>query len=337
VIGAPPVPTLPPATGHLVAETGDGGDRRRVSAVTPERSAVVAQTTLSVSHRYSLYTPELNLLAETERTASATPAVQYEYVWFDGRPVAQIENASGTIHYYFDDHLGTPVLTTNSSGAVDWRVEREPYGARFALRAGATRYQPLAFPGQEEDVGTDRSYNIYRWYRAGWGRYTQSDPLGLGPDINVYRYANSNPIGIDDPFGLDTAGCDEVGKYQINETPCRAECCAQHDQCYDVNHCSAGSWPKSTPKTPCDTAPGCRKCNDDVKDCFKKCLRKELFGTKDDPKKPNYYCGAQHRFIRIPGDFANINDARKACECDYSKACPLVSRPLTPTVPKSKP
>jgi RHS repeat-associated protein len=89
---------------------------------------------------------------------------------------------------------------------VDWRVEREPFGSRYAVRAGASRLQPLAFPGQEEDTSTDRSYNIHRWYRAGWSRYTQADPIGVvrpSEIANLYQYADGDPIGIYDPSGLD--------------------------------------------------------------------------------------------------------------------------------------
>jgi RHS repeat-associated protein len=203
VTGTPPLPTLPPMVGHLTAETNEEPERRRVSAATSDRSAVVARSVVSTTRRYSLYTPELNLLAETESTTATTPAIQYEYVWFDGRPVAQIENASGTVHYYFDDHLGTPLLTTNASGAVDWQIEREPYGARFALRVGTAGHQPLALPGQEDDGITDRSYNIFRWYRDGWGRYTQADPIGLGSEaVTLYVYAADSPTNEIDPSGL---------------------------------------------------------------------------------------------------------------------------------------
>jgi hypothetical protein len=114
---------------------------------------------------------------------------------------------------------------------------------------------------------------------------------GSGGGHQSVPYAVSNPIAKDDVLGLATAGCDEIQRYGINETPCRLECCAQHDRCYDLNNCSSGSWPGSQPKMPCDLGGGCQKCNADVKDCFKHCLKKELFGTKDDPKKPNYYCG----------------------------------------------
>ena len=164
-------------------------------------------TNVPSPRRYSFYTPELNLLAETTLTTSDTPPVAYEYIWFNGQPVAQIETATNTVHHYFNDHLGTPILTTDTTGTVDWRVERESYGRIVSVRTGATRHQPLAFPGQEEDE-TERSYNIFRWYRDGWGRYTQADPIGLrGGDLNIFRYALSRPTGVVDPLGLDIRVC----------------------------------------------------------------------------------------------------------------------------------
>lgn len=44
--------------------------------------------------------------------------------------------------------------------------------------------------------------NIFRWYRAGWGRYTQADPIGLAGGVNVYGYARGNPMLLIDPTGL---------------------------------------------------------------------------------------------------------------------------------------
>lgn len=44
--------------------------------------------------------------------------------------------------------------------------------------------------------------NIFRWYRSGWGRYTQSDPMGLAGGVNLYRYAEGNPLTNIDSLGL---------------------------------------------------------------------------------------------------------------------------------------
>jgi RHS repeat-associated protein len=151
--------------------------------------------------RYSFYTPELNLLAETDWSAS-TPAMEWEYIWFNGQPVAQIATATGTVDWYFNDHLGTPIIQTDASAQVTWRAEYEPYGEVFAFRAGASKHQPLRFPGQENDEASELSYNIFRWYRAGWGRYTQVDPMGLRGGTNLFLYTGADPIRSSDPLGL---------------------------------------------------------------------------------------------------------------------------------------
>jgi uncharacterized protein RhaS with RHS repeats len=96
------------------------------------------------------------------------PAIAYEYIWFDGHPVAQAD-AGGATHWTFTDHLGTPLLLTNSDASTYWRAEYEPFGAVYALRS-ADVHQPLRFPGQEAEqlnLGangvTEREYNVFRW------------------------------------------------------------------------------------------------------------------------------------------------------------------------------
>ena len=46
------------------------------------------------------------------------------------------------------------------------------------------------------------NYNIFPWYRAGWGRYTQADPLRFFGSTNLFEYSGNNPITFDDPYGL---------------------------------------------------------------------------------------------------------------------------------------
>jgi RHS repeat-associated protein len=157
------------------------------SDIPPRRRLIEAQS-VTPPRRVSLYTPELQLMAETTMTTTATPPVEYEYIWLGGQPLAQITTATSEVAYYFNDHLGTPILQTSSTGAVVWRVEREPYGKTFTHRGGATRHQPLVFPGQEEEG--ELSYNVFRWYRAGWGRYTQGDLDRENAPFHPYDYAN---------------------------------------------------------------------------------------------------------------------------------------------------
>ena len=92
---------------------------------------------------------------------------------------------SGT-HWTATDHLGTPFLQTDSSGAIYWQADYEPFGWIYQLRT-TDAHQPLRFPGMEAEeltVGnpngsSQRFYNAARWYRPQWGRYTQADPASF--------------------------------------------------------------------------------------------------------------------------------------------------------------
>jgi len=58
-------------------------------------------------------------------------------------------------------------------------MEYEPFGSLRVARMGDPLVQPLRFPGQEETP--DGNYKHLQVVPgSNWGRYTQSDPLGLG-------------------------------------------------------------------------------------------------------------------------------------------------------------
>jgi RHS repeat-associated protein len=203
-----------------------GGDFRGMHLSLKPSSLVDGRQPLvsTPAWRYSFYSPEMNLLSETElRTTAGTPLILYEYVWFNGHPVAQVD-AGIVTHWTFTDHLGTPIIQTSTDKTVYWQAEYEPYGKVFALRT-ADQHQPLRLPGQEAEqlnLGpngvTERNYNIFRWYRNAWGRYTQPDPVGLDSgyeasdepsrfSVNLYAYASATPLIAFDPLGLQVNYC----------------------------------------------------------------------------------------------------------------------------------
>jgi RHS repeat-associated protein len=61
--------------------------------------------------------------------------------------------------------------------------------------------------------GTGLEYKRARVYDPRTGRFTQEDPIGLAGGLNLYGFANGDPVNFSDPFGLQ--GCP---KYSF-ETP----------------------------------------------------------------------------------------------------------------------
>ena len=66
--------------------------------------------------------------------------------------------------------------------------------------------------------------NIFRWYRAGWGRYSQADPIGLAGGMTLYQYGEENPINATDPLGL-------IGRTPSSQQKTRACTSAEYAQC----------------------------------------------------------------------------------------------------------
>lgn len=127
---------------------------------------------------------------------------------FAGRPVAQLRvpaAGAAAFTYLTTDHLGTPILAMNQAGTALWRGGFEPFGADWSGAGAAGVF--LRFPGQWDDAtwagvgAAGLSYNLFRWYERGTGRYERADPLGLVGGINGLGYALQRPTYFADPTG----------------------------------------------------------------------------------------------------------------------------------------
>ncbi|MEO8572549.1 MAG: RHS repeat-associated core domain-containing protein [Pyrinomonadaceae bacterium] len=108
--------------------------------------------------------------------------------------------------YFLQDHLGSTVAMTNSSGAATEQTSYDSFGNRTASLS--TRYQ---YTGREYDAFSGFHYYRARWYDANLGRFVSEDPIGFGGgDVNLYGYVWNSPLHFSDPMGLDGWGNDSA-------------------------------------------------------------------------------------------------------------------------------
>jgi RHS repeat-associated protein len=135
-----------------------------------------------------------------------------DYVWLDGKPLAQLEYPGPQAFALHVDHLGLPRAMTSSTGATIWSATTRPYGD--LLESSSTGVVTnLRLPGQYDErllssIGIQGPYyNWSRWYLPMAGRYLELDPIAQGGGFNTgdrpdwFTYVEGNPIRWSDPTG----------------------------------------------------------------------------------------------------------------------------------------
>jgi len=192
--------------------------RPNVGLPLTERTTRATYSTEGVLHHRAV---EGQLTVSSARDSAAKTGDDF-ILYFAGRPVAQLTirtttpvGASGTTNseliFITTDHLGTPILTTDTDGNPIWGGGFEPFGNDYteALESGLF----LRSPGQWVDetwaghkLAESLYYNVNRWLQD--GTYNRPDPLGVvDGGSNHYVYALANPIVNTDPLGLVAKLC----------------------------------------------------------------------------------------------------------------------------------
>jgi RHS repeat-associated protein len=203
------------AAGNLITEQKSGttrtftyNDAQRLASVT-EGSITLGEYSYDALGRRkkkvpggntTLYIYDQNGLLIEECSSDGT--WQKDYIYLNGQPLAMIvANAPENVYYYHNDHLGTSQMMTDSTGAVVWSAQYEPFG-EATINIGQITNN-LRFPGQYFDAETGLNYNWHRDYKPELGRYIESDPIGLRGGINLYTYALNSPLKFVDPKGFE--------------------------------------------------------------------------------------------------------------------------------------
>jgi len=127
--------------------------------------------------------------------------------------IARTENPLTTpaTNYYHGDMLGTTRLMTTSPPPLGTPTAIEPavytaFGERISAptTTDATRYGYAGAWGYGQNADFPYLHVGARYYDSSSGRFLQRDPIGILGGLNVYAYAENNPMGAVDPSGLIT-------------------------------------------------------------------------------------------------------------------------------------
>ena len=154
----------------------------------------------------SQYSKEGRLVYQDDRRAMKG----VDHVYLGHRLVARRARTlpGGTdpvVTYLHTDALGSPVVSTTSTGNEDSRSEYEPYG-QLTNRLNDNR---PGHTGHVMDAETGLTYMQQRYYDPGIGMFLSVDPVAvrpIGDNFNRYWYANNNPYTNTDPDGRECNG-----------------------------------------------------------------------------------------------------------------------------------
>jgi len=133
-----------------------------------------------------------------ELDGSGAIVSRFVYVGDEDVPAYLIKD--GETYRILADHLGSPRLVVNvATGQVAQRMDHDAFG-RVTVD-DSPGFQPFGFAGGLYDPDTKLVRFGAREYDAETGRWLSKDPIGFDGGVNLYAYADNDPVNLVDPAG----------------------------------------------------------------------------------------------------------------------------------------
>ncbi|HEX7048413.1 MAG TPA: RHS repeat-associated core domain-containing protein [Gammaproteobacteria bacterium] len=147
-----------------------------------------------------LYQDQLNPVAELNGVGN----VVARFIYVEKPHVPSYMLKGGNTYRIISDHLGSPRLVIDTvTGEIVQRMEYDVWGN--VILDTNPGFQPFGFAGGVYDRDTGLTRFGARDYDPVTGRWTAKDPKGLYGGLNVYAYAENDPINRFDIFGMEAA------------------------------------------------------------------------------------------------------------------------------------
>jgi RHS repeat-associated protein len=103
-------------------------------------------------------------------------------------------------YYYSRDHLGSIREVTDASGALKARYDYDPYGKSVVVDGNMN--VDFGYTGYYFHAASGLNLSLYRAYNPALGRWLSRDPIGETGGVNLYGYADNDPVDRVDSLGL---------------------------------------------------------------------------------------------------------------------------------------
>jgi RHS repeat-associated protein len=137
-------------------------------------------------------------------------------IYAGGRLIGTYDGSasSPTLHFHFDDPLGTRRAQASASGVMEAEYQSLPYGDGYSASGTATDPTENHFTGKERDAESGNDYFLARYYNSATGRFLSPDwSVKVEPvpyahmdnpqSLNLYSYVQNNPLASRTLMGMD--------------------------------------------------------------------------------------------------------------------------------------